>query len=326
MGTLRILLGTTCHPAAMQANGPRRINPQPVASAVGARLGDLLPPSGMRSGPAGGNSFTFATPTSGPPASAAAAPPPRPLQPANGVPEGAPGPAGNVASASGAKRKAGSQADGAAGAKGPKRVAPERLPTVPDAATPVSLGGTPRARVGTPVQGGSGAAQDALQQQPLMPALPVVQQVGPLLQPHASLPLLQQVRPLLQQVSPLLQQVSPLLHLHPCLCSAACAAWVQHPDWLHLSAPPVPCSLHCRWCHSYKRVGSCTCMPSLMQQIWRAVAPPVSAPVAASVHLCACLCPGCIERSQRLRQVQLEAHQLLLWLQQEQWGSMADLL
>ena len=197
----------------MQANGPRRINPQPVIMAGGAHLGDLPPPSGSRPGPAGGNSFTFATPTAGPQASAAA-PPPRPLQLANGVTEGAPGPAGNTAPASGAKRKAGPQAEGPGGARAPKRVAPERVPTVPDASTPASLGGTPRARLGTPVQGVSGAAQDALQPQPLMSALPVVQQVGPLLPLHASLPAV-------QVVIPLLHQVSPLLHLRPCLCNAA---------------------------------------------------------------------------------------------------------
>ena len=211
-------------PAAMQANGPRRINPQPVTLAGGARLGDLPPPSGSRPGPAGGNSFTFATPTAGPQASAAAAPS-RPLQLANGVPGVAPGPAGNTAPASGAKRKAGPQAEGAGGARAPKRVAPERVPTVPDASTPASLGGTPRARLGTPVQGASGAAQDALQQQPLMSALPVVQQVGPLLPLHASLPAVQVMSPLLHQVSPILQQVSPLLHLCSCLCNAAWAAW-----------------------------------------------------------------------------------------------------
>ena len=164
----------------MQANGPRRINPQPVTLAGGARLGDLPPPSGPRSGPMGGNSFTFATPTSWLPASAAAGPPAQPLQVANGVPEVAPGPAGNMAAAGGAKRKAGSQAGGAGGVPGPKkRLAPERVSTVPDATAPASLGGTPRARPGTPVQAAPGAAQDALQQQPLMPALPVVKQVGP---------------------------------------------------------------------------------------------------------------------------------------------------
>ena len=288
----------------MQASGPRRINPQPVTVAGGPRLGDLPPPSGPRSGPAGGNSFTFATPTSGPLASVAAAPPPQLSQLANGVPEAAPGPAGNMASATGAKRKAPSQADGAGGAKGPKRVAPERVPTVPDSSTPASLGGTPRARVGTPVQGASGAAQDVLQQQPLMPALPVVQQVGPLLLLHPSLPVV-------QQVSPLLQQVSPPPHPHLCLCNAACAAWVaavKQAAPLRPSSAPWP-ALAVLWLQASWLLH--------LHALLGAAARPVSALGAASAHLCVCLCPGCTDKSQRLRQVQLEAHQLPLWLQQE---------